>query len=66
MPFRPGMMLLINGLQSIQSNVGVDLGSGYVGVTQYGLYGAQVSAIINHMRGATVAQHVRTGRTAVL
>src|SRR4051812_22641751 len=38
----------------------VHLRSGDVGMSQNGLDGAEVSAVADHVGGATVAQHVRT------
>jgi 3-methyladenine DNA glycosylase/8-oxoguanine DNA glycosylase len=54
-------MLLINTLEAIERNVRVNLRGGNIRVTEYGLHRPQVGAVFNHVRRATVAQHVRTG-----
>ena len=54
------MMLLIYTLQSIERQVRVDLRGRNISVAKDGLYCAQVRAILDHVCGATVAQHVRT------
>jgi hypothetical protein len=55
------MVLLVHALQPIESQVRVNLRSRNIGMAKDGLDRAQVRAILDHMRGATVAQHVRTG-----
>ena len=44
-----------------QRQVRVDLGGGDVGVAEQQLHAAQVGAVLDHVRGATVAQTVRAG-----
>src|SRR5678815_370026 len=58
---RPRMMFLVHTLQSIQRQMRVHLGSGNIGVAQDDLYGAQIGAIFDHVRGTTMPQHVRAG-----
>ena len=55
------MVIPVHGLKPAQSQVGVDLSCGYVGVSQDGLHGPQVGPILDHVRGAAMAQHVRAG-----
>ena len=43
----------------IQRYVGINLRGRNVGVAENGLHGAQICAILHHVSGATVAQHVR-------
>ena len=59
--FARGMMFLIDILQPIQGQVGVDLGRRNICVAENRLHGAQVSAVFHHVRGAAVAKHVRAG-----
>ena len=46
-------------LEPAQSQVRVDLRGGNVGVAQQQLHAAQVSAMLHHVRGATVTKPVR-------
>ena len=55
------MMFCVHILQTIQSDMGVNLRGRNICVAENGLHGAQVSAVFYHVRGATVAQHVRAG-----
>ena len=55
------MVLLVNALQPIERQVRIDLCSRNVRMSENRLNRAQVGAIFDHVRGATVAQHVRTG-----
>jgi hypothetical protein len=55
------MMFLIHTLQSIEREVRVDLRGRNIGVAQNGLNRAQVCAVLDHVCGTTMAQHVRTG-----
>src|SRR5258708_2834101 len=61
---RPWMMLLINSPQAIECQMRVHLGRRNICVAQDGLHRAQISAILHHMSGAGVAQHVRRGAAA--
>lgn len=54
------MKLLVNLFQPVKCNVRVDLRGGYVCVSQNGLHRAQIGAVPHHVRGTTMAQHVRT------
>ena len=45
----------------LHRDVGVDLRGGDVGVAEQALDTAQVGAVLHHVGGATVAQHVRAG-----
>src|ERR1039457_4310867 len=60
----PGMVLLIHVLQPVECQVRVDLGGRDIRMTEYGLHRAQVRAVLDHMRGATMAQHVWAGFTS--
>src|SRR5450432_517903 len=59
--FAARMKLAINTLQPVQRDMRINLCSGNICVAKNGLHGAQVSAVFYHVRGATVAQHMRTG-----
>src|SRR5215469_9158554 len=61
---RPGMMLLIHGLQPIEGQVRVDLGGRNVGVAEDCLHRAKVGPIFDHMARTGMPQHVRRGRSA--
>ena len=54
------MIFLIDAFQAIQSDVRIDLSRRNIGVAEDCLHGAQISAVLYHVRGATVAQHMRT------
>ena len=58
---RPGMMQAMHGLEPAERQVGVDLRGRDVGVPEQGLNSPQVSPVLNHVGGATVAQAVRAG-----
>jgi len=58
------MMLRKNTLQTIERDVGINLRRGNVGVAEDSLYRSQVGSILDHMRRAGVAQHVRAGVTS--
>src|SRR5437667_12479827 len=55
------MMLLINSLQTVERHVCVNLRSRNIGVAQDGLDGPEICAVLHHVCGATVAQHMRAG-----
>src|SRR5258708_15567584 len=57
-----GMMVLIHGLLSVKRQVRVDLRCRNIRVTKDGLNCAQVGAVLNHMRGAGMPQHVWRSR----
>ena len=42
----------------------VHLGSGNVGMAENRLHGSQIGAVLDHVRRATVTQHVRAGMTS--
>ena len=54
------MVLRIDALQAVEGDVGVDLCRRNVGMSEDGLDGAQIGAILDHVGRARVAQHVRT------
>jgi len=56
-----GMMEAVNGFESSQCEVGVDLGGGDIGVAKEYLDAAEVCAVLNHVGGATVAEGVWAG-----
>src|ERR1043166_9671192 len=58
---RSRMMLCIYILQPVESDVRVDLRGRDVGVSENGLDGAEIGAPLDHVGGATMAQHVRAG-----
>jgi len=60
------MVLLVNALQPIQCHVGVNLRGRDVGVAKQSLDSSQIGAILDHVRGAAMAQHMRTGVTPSL
>ena len=57
------MMLLVHPIQPIERQVRVNLRGRNIGVAEDGLHRAQVGAVLHHVGGATVAQHVRAGMT---
>jgi hypothetical protein len=57
-------MFLIYALQPIKCDVRINLRRGNIGVPKNGLHSAQVGAVLDHVGGATVPQHVRTGMAA--
>ncbi len=54
-------MQFMNRLQAIKCQMRVNLCRRDVGMAEYRLNGTQVGAAFHHVRGATVAEHVRTG-----
>ena len=54
------MMFLIHTLQPIERQVRINLRGRNIGMPKDGLNCAQVCAVLDHVRGATVTQHVRT------
>jgi len=56
------MMLAMDGFESSQGEVRVDLRSRDIGVAKHELDRAQVGAVFDHVRGATVAQGMRACR----
>ncbi len=58
---RARMMHAMDGFETAEGQVGVDLRGGDVGVAEHDLHAAQVGAVLDHVRGATVAQAVRAG-----
>src|SRR6185503_9565123 len=55
------MVLLKHAFQPIESDMGINLGGGDVGVSQQGLDSAQIGAIFHHVSSAAVAKHVWAG-----
>ena len=55
------MMFCVHILQTIQSDMGVNLRGRNICVPEDSLHGAQVGAVFYHVCRAAVAQHVRTG-----
>ena len=55
------MMLCIHALQTIESDVRVNLRCRNVGVPEDGLHRAQIGTVLHHVRRAGVPQHVRAG-----
>src|SRR5581483_48110 len=62
--FSSRVMLFIHVLQTIECDMGVDLGRGDISVAENRLQGSQIGSVLDHVSGATVAQHVRTGVAA--
>src|SRR6185369_548959 len=58
---RSRMMFLVNVLQTIKSKMRIDLRSRDVRVPEDCLDRAKISAIFDHVRGAAVSQHMRSG-----
>src|SRR5690606_7827077 len=56
---RPRMRGVVDSGQVLEVQVGVDLGSGDVGVAEQFLHPAQVAGGLKHVAGETVPQHVR-------
>ena len=54
------MMLGINALQPVERHVRIDLRGRNIGVSENRLHGTQVGAILDHVRGAGMTQHVWT------
>src|SRR5208283_5084880 len=57
-------MSLVDLLQPLLHDVGIDLRRGIIGMPQHQLHGAQIGATFQEMRGKTVPQHVRCKRRA--
>jgi len=55
------MMQAVNGLEAAESEVCVDLRGRDIGVAEHHLHAAQIGAVLDHVRGTTVAQAVWTG-----
>ena len=55
------MMFCVHILQTIQSDMGVNLRGRNICVAENGLHGAQVGTVFYHVRSAAVAQHVWAG-----
>jgi hypothetical protein len=53
------MMILIDSLKPIQSQVRVNLRRRNIGVPEDSLHGPQIRTVLHHVSGATVTQHVR-------
>ena len=58
---RPRMMLRIDALKPVKRYMRINLCGRNVGVAEDRLHGAQIGAVLHHVRRAGVAQHVRTG-----
>jgi len=58
------MMLLIHSSQAIKRKVRIHLRGRDVSVAKDRLHGTQVGAILDHMRGSRVPQHVRGSVTS--
>jgi hypothetical protein len=52
-------MFLVDLFQVVQRYMGIYLCGRYIDVAEQSLDGAQVGAILHHMSGTTVTQHVR-------
>src|SRR6266496_6077844 len=63
-PLRTWVELVVQGLQTGLVNVGVDLSGRDVGVSEHGLHGPQIGAVLQEMSGEAVAQDVRGKRRA--
>ena len=59
---RPGMRLLVDLFQAFGRDVRVDLRGGKIGVAEEFLDAAQIRAGVEHVRGETVTQFVRSQR----
>ena len=53
--FGPRMRGVVRFFQALDCDMGVDLGCGKVGVSQQGLNAAQISAVVEQMRGEAVS-----------
>src|SRR5262249_41670564 len=58
------MEVAMHRLESIQSNMRINLSGRDVGVAQDSLDCTQIGAVFYHVRGQTMAQHMWTGMTA--
>src|ERR1700730_6101113 len=61
-PSRPRVEAVVEGLQALLVDVGVDLGGRGVGVAEHGLHRSQVGAVLEQMGGEAVAESVRRER----
>src|SRR5438105_352103 len=61
---RAWMMLHVHALQLVHGHVRVYLRRRDIGMAEDGLHGAKVCAVLYHVCGTTVAQHMRTGVTS--
>src|SRR5437870_4840125 len=61
---RPRMVFSVDLSHPARRNVGIDLRSSDICVAQDGLHGSEIGAVLNHVRSAGMAEHVRTHRTA--
>src|ERR1700733_569133 len=55
---RSRMMLRIHAFQAVERHVGINLRGRNVGVAEDGLHGAQIGAVLDHMRRAGMPEHV--------
>lgn len=55
----PRVVLRVQGFQAFARDMGVDGGGGYIGMPQQHLHRTQIRAVIEQMRGESVAQGVR-------
>src|SRR5579859_1035611 len=55
------MMLAMDGLEAAQREMRIDLRGGDVGMAQQQLHRTKIGAVLDHVRGTTVAQGMRTG-----
>jgi len=53
------MMFLIHSSQPVERQMRINLRCGDIGVAENRLNGAQIGAILDHVRGAGMPQHVR-------
>src|SRR5580700_7866669 len=58
---RSRMMLRVHAFQAVERNVGINLRRRNVGVAEDGLHGAQIGAVLYHMRCAGMPEHVGAG-----
>src|SRR5215472_1053096 len=57
------MELAIDALDTVQRYVRIDLAGGNIGMAEDCLDSSQVGAVLHHVRGAAVAEHVWAGVT---
>ena len=60
-PRGAGMVLAVNLLEPSERKMGINLGSGNIGMAKHQLHAAQIGAVLHHVRGAAMAQAVRAG-----
>ena len=58
-PFRPWVRLIINARQMVEIQLGINLRSGKITVSQQFLHGADIARCLQKMGGVAVAHHVR-------